>query len=381
LAGFFSGKYCSVLPSPFGHLTRVWSCAGQSDVSLQRPADTAFVELSPQKPRKNDTMKLASPTRRLALALLATLAVPLAAHAQAWPARQPIRFVVVYPPGGASDVTARLIGAKLSESLGQSVVIENKPGANGIIATDYVAKAAPDGYTILMANLGPNAINPVVYKKLPYDATKDFAAVTLTTIVPQVIVVNPALPINSIPELVAYAKANPDKLRFASAGNGSSNHLSGELLNTMAGIKMQHIPYKGDAPGMVDVIAGTVDVALPTVIAGMPHVKSGKLRPIAVTSSKRVASLPDVPTVAESVPGFESVSWGGVMAPAGTPPEIIGRLNAEILKILKMPDVAEKLNDLGAEIVGSTPQEFDTYVADEIAKWGKVARDNNVTLD
>lgn len=326
-------------------------------------------------------MKPVSPTRRLTIALLAALAVPLAANAQAWPTRQAIKFVVVYPPGGASDVTARIIGAKLSESLGQSVVIENKPGANGIIATEYVAKSAPDGYTIIMANLGPNAINPVVYKKLPYDAINDFAAITLTTIVPQVVVVTPALPIKTIPELVAYAKANPEKVTFASAGNGSSNHLSGELFNAMAGIRMQHIPYKGDAPGMIDVIAGTVDVALPTAIAAMPHVKSGKLRAIAVTSAKRVASLPDVPTVAESIPGFEAVSWGGVMAPAGTPPEIIDRLNSEILKILKMPDVAAKLNDLGADIVGSTPEEFQTYVKSEIVKWGKVARDNNVTLD
>jgi len=316
-----------------------------------------------------------------AVALAALAALPLAAHAQAWPAKQPIKFIVVYPPGGASDVTARLLGAKLSESLNQSVIIENRPGANGIIATELVAKSAPDGYTILMANLGPNAINPVVYKKLPYDAVKDFAAITLTTIVPQVVVVTPSLPVKSIPELIAYAKANPGKVTFASAGNGASNHLSGELLNAMGGIKMIHVPYKGDAPGMTDVIAGAVNVALPTAIAVTPHIKSGKLRPIAVTSSKRLPSLPDVPTVAESLPGFEAVSWGGVMAPAGTPPEVINRLNAEILKILKMPDIAEKLKGLGAEIVGSTPEEFNAYVKSEIAKWGKVARDNNVVLD
>jgi tripartite-type tricarboxylate transporter receptor subunit TctC len=326
-------------------------------------------------------MKLSSLVRRVAVAMLATLALPLAAHAQAWPAKQAIKFVVVYPPGGASDVTARLIGAKLTESLGQSVVIENKPGANGIIAMEYVAKSPPDGYTILMANLGPNAINPVVYKKLPYDAIKDYAAITLTSIVPQIVVVTPSLPITSIAELIAYAKANPGKVTFASAGNGASNHLSGELLNAMAGIKMQHIPYKGDAPSIVDVMSGTVNVALPTAVAVMSQVKSGKLRAIAVTSSKRLPSLPDVPTVAETLPGFEAVSWGGVMAPAGTPPEILAKLNAEINRIIKLPDVSEKLQGLGAEIVGSTPAEFDAYVKAEIAKWGKVARDNNVQLD
>ncbi len=318
---------------------------------------------------------------RNAALFLAVFIFPLAANAQAWPTKQTIKFIVVYPAGGASDVTARLIATKLSESIGQSVVVENKPGANGIIATEYVAKAAPDGYTLLMANLGPNAINPVVYKKLPYDAVKDFSAVTLTTIVPQFIVVAPTQPINSLADLIAYAKANPGKVTFASAGNGASNHLSGELFNAMAGIKMEHVPYKGDAPGLVDVISGQVTVALPTAIAAAPFIRSGQLRALAVTSNKRLPSFPDIPTVAETIPGFESVSWGGVMVPAGTPPAVIDRLNSEILKILKMPDVAEKLKSYGAETVGSTPKQFDAYVKSEIAKWGKVARDNNVTLD
>jgi tripartite-type tricarboxylate transporter receptor subunit TctC len=307
--------------------------------------------------------------------------LPLTASAQSWPSKQSIKIIVVYPPGGASDVTARIIASKLSESMGQSVVVENKPGANGIIATRYVASAAPDGYTLLMANLGPNAINPVVYKKLPYDAVKDFSAITLTTIVPQFIVVAQSQPINSLAELIAYAKANPGKVTFASAGNGSSNHLSGELFNSMAGIKMVHVPYKGDAPGLVDVMSRQVTVALPTAIAATPHVRSGQLRALAVTSNKRLPSFPDVPTVAETLPGFEAVSWGGIMAPAGTSSAIINRLNEEILKILKIPEVAERLKGLGAEIVGSTPMQFDSYVKSEIAKWGKVARDNNVTLD
>ncbi len=326
-------------------------------------------------------MKFAMTLARLVLAFCACLALPLAASAQGWPTRQPIKFIVVYPPGGASDVTARLIAAKLNDILGQSVVVENKPGANGIIATEFVAKSAPDGYTMLMANLGPNALNPVVYKKLPYDAIKDFQGVTLTTIVPQVVVVNPSMPVKSIPELIAYAKANPGKVSFGSAGQGASNHLSGELLNALGGIKMQHVPYKGDAPSIVDLIGGSIQVALPTTVAGLPHVRSGKLRAIAVTGTKRLDSMPDLPTVAETLPGYEAVSWGGVMVPAGTPPEIVKRLNVEINRILKMPDVAEKLQNLGAIIVGSTPEEFDKYVKDEIAKWGKVARDNNIALD
>lgn len=320
--------------------------------------------------------------RRVVLALVVALMVPLSAFAQAWPTRQPIIFKIPYPPGGASDVTARIIGAKLSELLGTAVVIDNRPGANGIIALDATAKAAPDGYTILMANLGPNAINAVVYKKLPFDPIKSFAPITLTTIVPQIMVVTPSLPIKSVRELIAYAKANPGKVTFASAGVGSSNHLSGELFNAMAGIKMRHVPYKGDAPGMIDVMSGAVDVALPTAIAAMPSIKSGRLRAIAVTSAKRIPSLPDLPTVAESgLPGYEAVSWGGVMAPAGTPPAIINRLNAEINRILRMPDVADKLSSFGAVLVGSTPDEFAAYLKAEIAKWGKVARDNNIKLD
>jgi len=326
-------------------------------------------------------MKFAAQLVGMVLVIVGALGLPQRSLAQDWPARQPIRFVVVYPPGGASDVTARLLAAKLTDTLGQSVVVENRPGANGIIATDFVAKSAPDGYTLLMANLGPNALNPVVYKKLPYDALKDFAGVTLTTIVPQVVLVNPSLPIKSIPDLIAYAKANPGKVSFGSAGQGASNHLSGELLNALAGIRMQHIPYKGDAPSLADLISGQIQVALPTTVAGLPFVTSGKLRAIGVTGAKRLDNMPDLPAVAETLRGFEAVSWGGVMVPAGTPKPVIARLNADINRILKMPDVSDKLKALGAEIVGSSPEEFDTYVKDEIAKWGKVARDNNIALD
>ena len=326
-------------------------------------------------------MKLGTVIYSIALAAVAAI-VPISAQAQAWPGKQPIKFVVPYPPGGASDVTARVLAVKLSESLGQSVVVENRPGANGILALDLVAKSPPDGYTILMANLGPNAINPGVYHKLPYDSIKGFTPITLTSLVPLVVLIAPTLPVKSMPELIAYAKANPGKLTYASAGNGSANHLAGEMMQTMTGMKMVHVPYKGDSPAVADVSGGMVSMMFPTVVAGIPHVKSGRLRALAVTSAKRSSSMPDVPTLSEAgIPGFEAVSWGGVMGPGGLPPEIVTRLNSEIVRILKMPDVAEKLSSLGAEIVGSTPEEFGIYLKAEIAKWGKVAHDNNIKLD
>lgn len=316
------------------------------------------------------------------LAGLLTLFPGVSAFAQAWPARNTIRIVVPYPPGGASDVTARLLAMKLTDSLKQSVVVENKPGANGILALEFVAKSPADGYTLLMANLGPNAINAGVYQKLPYDSAKDFTPITLTTVVPLVILVTNSLPVKNMFELISYAKANPTKLTFASAGNGASNHLAGEMIKSMAGIQMTHVPYKGDSPGMPDVISGTVSMMFPTIIAGMPNVKSGSMRPIAVTGAKRSSSLPDIPTVSESgIPGFEAVSWGGVMGPAGMPADIVKRLNAEIIRILKLPDIAERLSSMGADIVGSSPEEFDKYLRAEISKWGKVSRENNIRLD
>jgi tripartite-type tricarboxylate transporter receptor subunit TctC len=316
------------------------------------------------------------------LAGILTLLFGVNAFAQAWPTRSTIRIVVPYPPGGASDVTARLLAMKLTDSLKQSVVVENKPGANGILALESVAKSPADGYTLLMANLGPNAINAGVYQKLPYDSIKDFTPITLTSVVPLVILVTNSMPVKTMPELIAYAKANPTKLSFASAGNGAANHLAGEMIKSMAGIQMTHIPYKGDSPGMPDVISGTVSMMFPTIIAGMPNIKSGSMRPIAVTGAKRSSSLPDIPTVSESgIPGFEAVSWGGVMGPAGMPADIVKRLNTEIIRILKLPDISEKMTSLGADIVGSSPEEFDKYLRAEISKWGKVARENNIRLD
>ncbi|WP_042876246.1 tripartite tricarboxylate transporter substrate binding protein [Cupriavidus necator] len=322
--------------------------------------------------------------RQASAALLCLAAISGWQHAAAkdWPA-QPVRVVLPYPPGGASDVTARLLSAKLSQAWGESVVIENRPGANGIIANELVAKSAADGYTVLMANLGPNAINPAVYSKLPYDSVKDFAPVILVTTVPLIIVTAANSPIKDLRQLIAMAKDKPGQITFGSAGNGASNHLAGELLNTMAGVKMAHVPYKGDAPSLTDVLGGQIHVALPTALAGMSQVKSGKLRALAVTSKKRLPSLPDVPTVDEAlgINGYEAVSWGGFMVPTGTPPAIITKMNAEFNKALQYQDIREKLMAQGAEIVGGTPESFDAFFRAELAKWKKVADSAKVRLD
>lgn len=322
---------------------------------------------------------------RLFTSLVVVLAIGMGASVQAFAADypdKPIRVVVPYAPGGASDVTARLLGQKMTEAWGQTVAVDNRAGANGIVALEFVAKSPADGYTILMANLGPNAINPAVYSKLPYDAVKDFSAVTLTTLVPNILVVNPYLPARTLKEIFVLARAKPDQLSYGTGGYGSSNHLSMELMKSMTGIRITHVPYKGDVPAMTDAMAGQIAMSVPTVVAATPYVKSGKLRGIAVTSKARVRSLPDVPTVAEAaVPGFESVSWGGVMAPGGTPPAIVNRLNTEIVRILKLPDMQERLQALGAEVVGSSPAEFATYLAAEIDRWSKVAKAASVKLD
>ncbi|MDK3022695.1 tripartite tricarboxylate transporter substrate binding protein [Cupriavidus taiwanensis] len=322
--------------------------------------------------------------RQLGIAALCVMALCgwRPALAKDWPA-QSIRVVLPYPPGGASDITARLLSAKVSQAWGESVVVENRPGANGIIANEVVAKAQPDGYTVLMANLGPNAINPAVYAKLPYDTVKDFAPVVLLTKVPLIIVTAAGSPVRDLRQLIAMAREKPGQVTFGSAGNGAGSHLAGELLNTMAAVTMSHVPYKGDAPALTDVLGQQISIALPTALAGMPQVKSGKLRALAVTSKKRLPSLPDVPTVDEAlgISGFEAVSWGGFMVPHGTPSTIIARMNAEFNKALQVPEVREKLTAQGAEITGGTPEAFDAFLHAELAKWKRVADAAKVRLD
>jgi tripartite-type tricarboxylate transporter receptor subunit TctC len=312
----------------------------------------------------------------IALASLATLA-----HAQAWPSK-PIKWVVPFAPGGTTDILARTVGEKLALALGQPVVIENKPGAGGGLGADFTAKAAPDGYTIMGGTISTHAINASLYKDLPYDPVKDFVAITLIARVPNMLVINPAVPAKDVKELIALLKASPNKYSFASSGNGTSQHLSGELFKSMSGTDMQHIPYKGSPPALQDVMGGQVTMTFDNITTAWPLAKAGKLRALAVTTAKRSSIAPDVPTLAESgLPGFEVGSWQGVFAPAGTPPEIVKRLNAEIVKALNLPDVRDKLSGLGAEIVADSPEEFSALVKAEVAKWADVVKKSGAKVD
>ena len=312
----------------------------------------------------------------LALAMFAALA-----QGQAWPSK-PIKWVVPFAPGGTTDILARTVGEKLAIALGQPVIIENKPGAGGGVGAEFTAKAAPDGYTIMGGTISTHAINASLYNKLPYDPVKDFVAITLLARVPNMLVVNPSLPANNVKELIVLLKANPNKYSFASSGNGTSQHLSGELFKMSAGVDMQHIPYKGSPPALQDVMGGQVAMTFDNITTAWPLAKAGKLRALAVTTATRSAVAPEVPTLAESgLPGFEVGSWQGVFAPAGTPPEIIKRLNTEIVKILKLPDVKEKLVGLGAEPVGNTTEEFTAIVKAEVVKWADVVKKSGAKVD
>lgn len=314
---------------------------------------------------------------RLLGAVVLVFAAAVPALAQDYPTKA-IQFVVPYPPGGASDVVARTIALKLGESLKQSVVIENRPGANGIIALTHVAKAPADGHTLLMGNVGPNAINPSIYK-LPYDPVKDFAPVTLTNLVPLMLVVNAASGINSVDDLLAKAKAAPGTLSYGTGGTGTAGHFAMELFMMNAGIKMERISYKGDGLALQDMIGGHINAMFTTGASALGHVQAGRLKAIAVGTKNRLATVPGVPTVSElGMPGFEAVSWGGVLVPANTPKPVILKLNIEINRILKMPEVREILAKTGSETVGNTPEEFDSYIAFETAKWAKVAKIANI---
>jgi tripartite-type tricarboxylate transporter receptor subunit TctC len=325
-----------------------------------------------------------TPSRRRAIlgvaaVLAATCTWP--AHAGSFPSN-PIKLVVPYPPGGASDVTARLVADKMQASLKVPVVVENRPGANGNLAADLVARAPADGYTLLMANVGPNAISQSIYPNLPYDTVKSFAAVSQTTLVPIVLVAGPAMPAKNFRELLDELKRNPDKYTYASAGNGSSNHLTGAMFANMAGVKAVHVPYKGDAPALTDVMGGHVAMMFTTAVAAMPFVKSGKLRALGIATNQRVPALPDVPTIAEAgIKGFDASSWGGIVAPAGTPPPVIQLLNKHVTAALNQADVKSKLADLGAVLVASSPGDFQKYIRSETDKWGQVAKANSIRAD
>jgi len=314
-------------------------------------------------------------------AALAVSALRAAAAADAYPSK-PVRFVVAFPPGGGTDIIARSIAQRLTVRLAQQVVVDNRPGAGGNIGTDIVAKSAPDGHTLLMGSAGPLAINASLFGKMPFDPIRDLAPVTLAASTPNVLVVHPSLRAATVRELIALAKARPGEINFASSGHGTPAHLAGELFNSMAGVKMVHVPYKGAAPALTDLLGGQVQLMFSTMPPALPHVKDGKLRALAVTSAKRSPATPELPTVDEiALPGFEANTWHGVVAPAGTPAAIVARLNREIVAILHLPEVVERLSAQGAEPVGSTPEEFAAYIRSETVKWAKVVRESGAKAE
>jgi tripartite-type tricarboxylate transporter receptor subunit TctC len=310
---------------------------------------------------------------RIAAAALATAALSGAVAAQPFPSK-PIRLVVPSVAGGILDTVARTIATKMSEEFGQPIVVDNRPGAGGVIGSDMVAKSAPDGYTIVKLATS-HAINPSVYAKLPYDTLRDFAPISQTVSLTNVLVVHPSVPANNIQELIALAKAKPGTLTYGSAGNGQSNHLSGALLGAIAGIDIMHVPYKGSAAALTDVVAGSISMMFVDVLSAMPHVKTGRLKAIASTGLKRSAAVPDIPTVAEQgVAGFNGSSWLGLAAPAGTPKDIVAKLSAATARALSAPDVRERFSSQGVEPVGSTPEEYAAFIAAEIPRWAQAAK-------
>jgi len=303
-----------------------------------------------------------------------------AAIAQSYPVK-PIRVVVPFPAGGGIDAVARLLAPKLSDSLGQPVVIDNRSGASGTVGTETVAKAAPDGYTLL-ATFASHAQNASLYPKLGYDTVKDFAPISLLATVPNILVVNPALPVKTVKDLIALAKKHPGEILYASIGNGTPSHLSAELFDSMAGIKMTHVPYKGAAPSIIALISGETQLTFTTVLVAMPHIKSGRLRALGVASLKRSPVLPDLPTIDEAgVRGYESNAWYGLLAPAKTPQSILDQLHRETVKALQLNDVRENLKSQGAEPVASSAREFAAIITDEIEKWRKVVQATGVKAD
>jgi tripartite-type tricarboxylate transporter receptor subunit TctC len=313
---------------------------------------------------------------RLAAGAAALPAVSHFAWAQTYPTR-PVRLVVGFPPGGGTDIVARLIGQWLSERLGQQLVIENRPGAGSNIATEGVVRAAADGYTLLLVSAA-HAINATLYDRLNYNFLRDIAPVAGVIRVPNLMEVNPSLPPKSVPEFIAYAKANPGKVNYASGGNGTAQHLAGELFKIMTGVDMVHVPYRGDAPALTDLIGGQVQVMFGNMPSSIEHIRAGKLRPLAVTTAARSEALPDLPPVGDFVPGYEASTWQGLGAPGNTPAEIVGKLNKEINAALSDPKIKAKLADLGGTVLSGSPADFGKLIADETEKWGKVIRAANI---
>jgi len=321
-----------------------------------------------------------TPLHTIAL-LIALLSFAGHAAAQQYPAR-PIRMIVGFPPGGGTDIIGRIVAQKLSESLGQQIVVENRGGATGMLGAELAAKAPPDGYTIMMAHIAAISILPSLYVKMAYDSAKDFAPITLAAIGPNLLVVHPSVPAKNVRELIALAKARPGQLQYASPGSGSVQHLSGELFKLQAKVDMLHVPYKGSGQSIVDLIAGHVHLDFDSVPPVLPHVRSGRLRALAVTSEKRFSILPDIPTVTEGgVPGFDMSTWWGLVAPAAVSKDIIGRLQGETVKLLRQNEVKEKIAFAGADTVGNTPDQFGAFIRSETAKYARIVKDADIKIE
>jgi tripartite-type tricarboxylate transporter receptor subunit TctC len=315
---------------------------------------------------------------RLAAVLLLLWTLPAAA--QSYPAK-PMRIVVPFPAGGIADVYARLIGARVGETWGQPVVVENRTGAGGNIGADAVAKSAPDGYTLVMSALGPHAVNVSLFAKMPYDPVRDFSPIVLVLEAEGLLVLHPSVPAATVADLIAHARANPGKLTYASAGMGTASHLAGVLFTSMAKVDMTHVPYKGNVPAITDLLAGQTSLLFATMPTVLPHAKAGKLRALATIGSSRSAAAPDLPTIAESLPGFEVVNWIGLFAPAGTPPDIVRRWNGEVMRIMQSPDIQARLPVEGARFSQNTPEQFAAFVKSEIAKWAPVVKASGARVD
>ena len=302
------------------------------------------------------------------------------ARAQTFPSR-PVRIIVAFPAGGGTDIVARTLSPKLSEALGQQVVVDNRGGASGLVGTELAAKSAPDGHTLFMGTLGNLSVNPLLFSKLPFDVARDFAPLTQAVSVTFMLYVHPSLPVKTVRDLITLAKSRPGSINYASSGSGGAPHLAAELFNSLAGIKMIHVPYKGSSPSFTDVLGGQVPITFDSLTQGLPYVKAGRLRAVATLGPKRTQVLPDVPTVNETLAGYEVVNWFGIVVPAGTPREIIARLHSEIVKILRMPDISERLSAQGSDPVGSSPDEFGAFMRSETAKWARVIKEANIRAD
>jgi len=315
---------------------------------------------------------------RCALGIMLIVALPVLA--QSYPSK-PIRLVLPYPPGGGTDVIARPLAQKLTEQLGQQVIVDNRGGAGGNIGMEFVAKSPADGYTLLFALTAQYAVNLSLYPKLPYDPVRDYAPISLLANAPYLLVVHPALPAKSVAELVALVKARPGQLSYSSSGNGSGAHLAGEMLRSLARVEIVHVPYKGAGPAMPDLIAGQVQLSFITYTAAGPHIKTGRLRALGVTTAKRSPTLPDLPAIGETVAGYDSAVWYGFAAPAGTPLEIVSKLNAEVLRVLAAPDFRSRITLEAVSPIGSTPEEFGSFMKSEIVRWAKVVKDSGAKVD